>query len=558
MNRKMNIFFASILLIGLSFTTQLMAQQQNEGDWEESGQIEDAQVIIEKDRKLELPQAVRNYEKVPPLPVPEGTEVLTYNFQNFHLNPGVVEPRIRVFTIKEDPLEKLYGNFVKAGIGNYLTPYLEVYSYNKRNDQFSAGAHFRHLSSIHGPVDKRNSGVSDNMLAFSGKYFTEPVTFSGKAQYRRNKVYFYGYNPEVEVLRDTIKQVFNQVELTAGVKDNFEDALTSFNLNTRFNLLNDRFDARELLFSLDGNLDFEISDQLDAVLNIDLLLSNRKDDGSLSRNLFKLNPTFRYQTEQLQIEGGFNVVFNNDTLANATQLNFYPVVNASYKLVEEAVVYAGIGGDVEAVTFESLVDENPWVDRQIPLLHTNKTFELYGGLKGNLAGKLAYDAGFSLGTYRNMHFFANSARDTTRFSVLYDNGTTTLFNFFGEVNFLHKENLKLGFRGDLFSYNTDQVAEAWHLPNFKIAANGFYNLYNKITFSSQLYFLGGLEGYMIPTERSFELEDIVDFNLKIDYLFSPRFSVFLSFENMFGNNYQRYLNYPSRGLLVMGGLSYTF
>ncbi len=547
-----------MVLVWAGLLTNVFAQQENQGNWEESGQIEDARVIIEKDRKLELPQAVRNYEKVPPLPVPEENQTITYNFQNFHLNPGVVEPRIRVFTIKEDPLDKLYGNFVKAGIGNYLTPYLELYSYNKRSDEYSFGTHFRHLSSIHGPVDKRNSGVSDNMLAFSGKYFTEPLTFTGKAQYRRNKVYFYGYNPEVEVLRDTIKQVFNQFELNAGVEDNFEDALASFRLNTRFNYLKDRFDARELIFNLDGDLDFEISDQLEAVIETDLLLTSRKDVNTLNRNLFKLRPTFRYQTEQLHIEAGFNVVFNNDTLANNTQLNFYPVANASYKLVEEAVAYAGIDGDINAVTFESLFNENPWIDRQIPLLHTNKTFEIYGGLKGNLVGNLAYDAGFSLGTYKNMHFFANSASDTTRFSVIYDNETTTVFNFFGEVNFLYQENLKLGFRGDLFSYNTGQVAEAWHLPTVKIAANGFYNLYDKIIFSSELYFLAGLQGYMLRSDRSNELEDIVDFNLKIDYLFSPRFSVFLSFENMFGNNYQRYLNYPSRGLLVMGGLTYTF
>ncbi|MFW5762137.1 MAG: hypothetical protein ACOCXH_14275 [Cyclobacteriaceae bacterium] len=553
----MNKFFIMVL-VWAGLLTNVFAQQENQGNWEESGQIEDARVIIEKDRKLELPQAVRNYEKVPPLPVPEENQTITYNFQNFHLNPGVVEPRIRVFTIKEDPLDKLYGNFVKAGIGNYLTPYLELYSYNKRSDEYSFGTHFRHLSSIHGPVDKRNSGVSDNMLAFSGKYFTEPLTFTGKAQYRRNKVYFYGYNPEVEVLRDTIKQVFNQFELNAGVEDNFEDALASFRLNTRFNYLKDRFDARELIFNLDGDLDFEISDQLEAVIETDLLLTSRKDVNTLNRNLFKLRPTFRYQTEQLHIEAGFNVVFNNDTLANNTQLNFYPVANASYKLVEEAVAYAGIDGDINAVTFESLFNENPWIDRQIPLLHTNKTFEIYGGLKGNLVGNLAYDAGFSLGTYKNMHFFANSASDTTRFSVIYDNETTTVFNFFGEVNFLYQENLKLGFRGDLFSYNTGQVAEAWHLPTVKIAANGFYNLYDKIIFSSELYFLAGLQGYMLRSDRSNELEDIVDFNLKIDYLFSPRFSVFLSFENMFGNNYQRYLNYPSRGLLVMGGLTYTF
>lgn len=556
MYRIMNKYFVLTCL----FTSVLLKSygQQQDKNWEDGGQIENAKVVIEKDRELELPQAARNFEKIPPLPQSDGDELITYNFQNFHLNPGVVEPRIRVFTIKEDPLDKLYGNFIKAGIGNYLTPYLEAYSYNKRSDEYSFGTHFRHLSSIHGPVDKRNSGVSDNMLAFSGKYFTNLITFSGKAKYQRNKVYFYGYNPEVEVVRDTIKQVFNNFEISAGLEDNFEDALGSFQLNTRFNLLNDRFNAREVVFDLDGFVNYEISDEVNAIINAELLLSNRKDGTSISRNLFKLKPSFSYQTDQFSLEAGFNVVFNNDSLANSSELNFYPMAKASYRLLDEAAIYAGIDGDIEPVTLQSMVNENPWIEQQIPLLHTNKTFELYGGLKGTLVNNLAYDAGFSIGTYKNMHFFVNSAFDTTRFSALYDRGLTTVFNFFGEVNFLHKENLRLGFRGDLFSYDTDEVGEAWHLPNYKIAANGLFNLYDKINFTAELYYLGGLRGYMLHNDSAFDLEDIVDFNFKIDYLFSPRFSIFLSFENMFGNNYQRYLNYPSRGLLVMGGLTYSF
>jgi hypothetical protein len=179
-------------------------------------------------------------------------------------------------------------------------------------------------------------------------------------------------------------------------------------------------------------------------------------------------------------------------------------------------------------------------------------------MKGTLINNIAYDAGFSVGTYKNMYFFANSEADTTRFSLLYDYGNTTIFNFFGELNIITKDYLRLGFRGDLFSYDTDEVEEAWHMPAYKIAANGFYNLYDKINFSAELYYLGGLRGYMLHNLSEFDMDDIVDINLKIDYLFSPRFSLFLSFENMLGNNYQRYLNYPSRGLLVMAGLTYSF
>lgn len=545
------IFLSFLILIPLTATAQ--------DEWEDTGEIEDAKIVIEKDKKLELARADRNYEKIPPLPVKtSGEQRIVYNFNNFHFNPGIIEPKIRVFTLKEDPLNRLYGNFVKAGFGNYLTPYLEAYSYNKRNEEYSFGAHFRHLSSIHGPVDQRNSGNSDNMLALSGKYFTEPLVFNGKVKYQREKYYFYGYHPEVEVDRDTIKQIFNNFNISAGLTDNFEDALVSFSLNTGFNYLADRFNARETQFVSDLDLSYQISDELSALIDADVLLSNRKDSGSLNRNLFKLKPSFIYDLKPLKIQAGFNVAFHNDTLSNSSQMNFYPFVNAEYWLTDQINVYAGIEGDLIANTLQKIVDENPFVGPDFVLQHTNKTLEFSGGIKGSLLQSISFNTGFSLGEYKNMYFYANSERDTTKFALLYDTDGTTLFNFFGELGFQKSDNLMLNFRGDVYAYNTSDVAEAWHRPGFQLTFSGNYTLYDKIRFGTDLYFIGGLQGYMLHREQGFDMEDIVDLNFQIDYLFSDRFNAFISIDNMLNQKYERYLNYPSRRMLVMAGISYSF
>ena len=545
-----------ILFILVTFMVQSAFAQQ---DWDESGEIEDARVIIEKDKQLELPNASRNYEKVPPLPVKNTSDnELTYDFKSFHLNPGTVNPKIRVFTIKEDPLNKLYGNYLQAGLGNYITPYLEVYSYNKRNEDYSFGAHFRHLSSLHGPVDKRNSGNSDNMAALTGKYFTEPLVFDGQIKYQRQKNYFYGYQPGSEVDRDTLRQVFNRISLSAGMEDNLEDALISFGLKSRFDYLSDRFDARELAFYLDGNLDYWLSDVLSAEIKTNLLLSNRKDSSSINRNLFKIKPSFVYSEMPLQVEGGFNVVFHNDTLSNKSQLNFYPFANAKFYLTDQINVYAGIEGDMQVNTLNKLVNENPYLTSNIPLFHTNKTFEFSGGIEGSILNNLIFNAGFSAGNYKNMYYFVNNAIDTTEFSVLYDFGNTGVFNFYGELGFSKSDNIRLNLRGDIYRYDTDEVAEAWHRPGYKLSFSGFYNLYDKITFNTDLYFMGGITGFMSHSNQSFDLDNIIDLNMKIDYLFSDRFSAFLSFENILSQKYERFLNYPSRRIMVMAGVGYTF
>jgi len=70
--------------------------------------------------------------------------------------------------------------------------------------------------------------------------------------------------------------------------------------------------------------------------------------------------------------------------------------------------------------------------------------------------------------------------------------------------------------------------------------------------------LGGIKGINLQSGTTRELDTIFDVNVKVDYLFSPRFSVFLIGKNLVSQKYERYLNYPVRGLTAIGGITYSF
>jgi hypothetical protein len=543
-----------IILVAVLGATHLSAQSQ----WGENRQLEEANVIIEKDREIELPKANRRFEQAPPLPIKsDATENLRYDFKELSLRLATVDPQIRVFTIKEDPLDKLYGNYLKLGVGNYATTYAEYFTNNKRNERYSTGLHFKHLSSLVGPVDRRNSGTGTNELTVFGKAFTDPMTFSGSFQYHRDKYHFYGYDPNVEVSRDTIRQVFNGAVVSLGMKDNFKDSDISLKLDTDFRFLRDRFNAREGQFNANFDLGYQLSDVLSAGIESDLLVSQYSNIGSLNRSLFRIKPSFSFKIDELlSIKAGFNVVYENDTTSNNESVRFYPFAQASYQIANNIQLYGRVGGDVQANTLYSMVRENPYLKQNVDLLHTNKTLELAGGIKGSLLRNLAFDAGFSIGNYKNMYFFVNDKTDTTKFAIVYDEEGTNILNFYSELSLVPSESFRLGLRGDYFGYDTQKLAEAWHKPKYKLGLSGYYNIYNKIALSSDLYLLGGIKGLM--GERTVELDKIIDLNIKMDYLFSERFAAFLSFNNIFSENYQLYLNYPTQGLLVMGGISYSF
>jgi hypothetical protein len=543
-----------VLLLILVGTLQVTAQTQ----WGEPRELEDASVVIEKDREIELPRAVRKFEQAPPFPLKVAqNESLRYDFRNMDLRLATVDPQIRVFTIREDPLDKLYGNYLKLGLGNYVTSYAELFSANKRNDKFSSGFHFKHLSSLRGPVDGMNSGVGTNEMAGFGKIFTNPMTFSGGLQFHRDKYYFYGYDPAIEVKRDTIRQVFNGGALTFGMADNFTDSDISLSLDTELRMLQDRFNANEYQFNTNFNLGYQLSDELSAGIESDALVSQYKNLGSQNRNLFRVKPSFTFKLDDmLSIQAGFNVVYENDTTPNKENMRFYPFALASYRFAENFQLYGRIGGDIMANTYYSMARENPYLQQNVDIVHTNKVIEIAGGIKGILLRNLAFDGGFSLGNYKNMHFFVNDPADTTRFIILYDQGGTNLLNLYGELSLSPSQSFRLSARGDWFGYDTSDLREAWHKPKYKLGLSGYYNIYNKIALTTDLYTMGGLKGLM--GDETVNLENIVDLNIKLDYLFSDRFGAFLSFNNILSKNYQLYLNYPTQGLLVMGGISYSF
>ena len=565
----MNKVFLSLLLFFSLNTFYGLAQQ--DPNWEEEGEIEEAEVVIEKDRQIELPQASRNFERVPPLPVSEPDIDVSYQFVEVIPTLQQLTPPIRVLKVKEPPLPKLYPNYVKAGFGNYLTPYLEVFANNARSEDYSYGLHFRHLSSRRGPVDGANSGNSDSRLGLNGKYFALGHTFYGEASYQRERYHFYGYMPGLEVEREDIRQIFNTVNVSAGLERNDLDAQLDYRLQLNFRHLNDAYQAVENQFEVNFGTGFRISDQLDFNLHSDLWFANQQDalffgaesTTSINRNLFRIKPFLNYRSstdlqQGLEVSAGANLVYENDTLSNADRLHVYPFAKARLHLGNSVSVYINLEGDIQRVSLLDLTNKNPWLGVNTPVYHTNKSLSFGGGIDGRVNSFLGFNAGLSASNYKNMHFFANSAIDSTKFTVLYDQGNVFVLNFFGELNLNSQDRFRTTIRADYFSYNMDELEQPWHRPNLKISVLSSYNVYDKLLLNAEFMLLNGLQGLNLATERAVDLPTIADLSLKADYLFSPRFSTFLQLKNIFAQNYERYLNYPTRGFMVLGGITYSF
>ena len=126
------------------------------------------------------------------------------------------------------------------------------------------------------------------------------------------------------------------------------------------------------------------------------------------------------------------------------------------------------------------------------------------------------------------------------------------------MNFESPGKVRSSLRFDFYNYKMATLAEAWHRPNFKAALNTTIFPVDKLTVTTDVYYLGGLMALNGETTEVFELDDIIDLNLGARYEINDRFGVFLQMNNLLGKEYERYLNYPSRGIQFLGGLSVTF
>ncbi len=544
-----------ILLSGVG--TALMAQDERE--WDEDGAIQDAEVVIEKERQITLEKANRGYEKVGPLPVEVDANPQSYSFDPIHYSATPFTPRIRINRIKEEPLPKLYGNYVKGGIGNYGTTYLEGFFNNKRSETHSLGAKIKSLNSSRGPVDKGNSGNSEFDLEFNGNYFTDEVTFSGAVEYQRDKLFYYGYSPGLEVDRDSIKQVYNIMEIAAGMEDRRKNQGVDFTLNMGFTSLGDNYDGKENQGAFNFTGDYQLFENLGFSLQSDLYLGKHSiGNDTRDRSFFRVRPMIKTNISRFMLEAGLNIVSENDTIENGDKLHIAPVAKASLDLTDKIQVYAGISGDVEYRSLQSYIEENPYLGTEVALSHNIKAFELSGGLQGSLGDDLNFHTGLSIGTYRNLAFFANSAADSTRFDILYDTGKPTLVQFFGELSYTREDKLEVNLRADLYGYDTKSVSEPWGRPTYRFKVSGSYNVYDKLIFGTSITALGGINSLNQQSGNRRKLDGVFDVNLSADYLFSRRFSAFVIGKNIVSKEYELYLNYPSRGFTAIAGITYSF
>ncbi|QNL21078.1 hypothetical protein HZR84_03695 [Hyphobacterium sp. CCMP332] len=549
----MNKLFKILPIIAFTLSHSLLAQN-NEGE------LEDIEVVIQKNKDITLPRANRNYQKISEIPQPEIKPSAQMQFGEHRIGLSPLDPSIRINKLKSEGLDKLYGNYVRGGIGNYANTYLEAFLGNKREDKGYYNIYVGHNAFGSGPVE--DSDNSRNHIAANGGIFYDNYSLSANAFYDRQHFNFYGLYPPrfvpiiINPEDEPMDQLFNRIGLSTSLSKTDPLDYLNFELGIGFEHLDDKFNQNENWLSLNLDSDYELNVGKKIRLNARYILANYSlDTFSSTRHLTEIAPQYVIETGNFEISGGLKMSIESDTNLQG-DFHLYPLAHIEYKLLDEKLIpYAGIEGGIVSNGLNSFAAQNPFLDEGNILSHSNKELEIKGGLRTSLLKKSLIDVYMSYSAIDNLPLFINNTINN-RFLVLYAENAS-IFTAGLTFNTKPLNNLEFGVSLEYRNYGFSDTTKAWHLPSVESHIYSKFNIQKKIYMNVDIFSINGIFAYT-TMEAKRALDDILDINLQLEYKFSERFSTFVELKNILSNEYQRYLFYDNRGIQARAGLTYTF
>ncbi|MBW6477882.1 MAG: hypothetical protein K0B37_00515 [Bacteroidales bacterium] len=505
---------------------------------------------------------------------------------DYSINPVQIPTRFSLEPLsparmRGEPLAKLYNGFVKAGLGNYATPYGEVFYNSLRSNEYAYGVHLKHISSGGGIDDYGHSGYSDNKIHLNGKRFLRNHTIEGDLNYERNMMHFYGfkrddYNEDLGMLQyidelsnKDIRQVFHYISPAMGFRSNYLDPTRlQHDLNLKYHFLTDSYDATEhrleFLTTLEKSI---VEDPLGFADNQSFQIDfgtdyfhNKTATDTINSGLIKIAPSIMAQIGDFSFRVGLNASFQLDSTGHA---RFYPIAAAELNLIDNRLfAFATFDGEVQKNTLRDISLVNPFVNTNSPLAFTNKKHELRGGLKGSISSFASFNLAVSTSSWEDYALFVTDTSQilNNQFNIIYDD--MRMFNFRAELFGNVGERLKLRLGADYYEYTLENEFEAWHMPTLKLSLSAKYNMQDKIILNAGAFGRNSTYARVFDDEGNVSRREIqgfhVDLSFGIEYRYTKILSVFINLNNVSNQPLERWFNYPSQRINLMGGVSYAF
>lgn len=549
--------------------------------------------------------SVSNAEKINLLPEINDTTKfrpdLNYRINSHPVTTGFQSSQVKPYNQFQREINYPGYGKISGGIGNYLSPFLDVYVSNPNAINGTLGIELNHLSS-QGEVDLKGGSQNDapfsyNRAVIFGSYVLNGVTISSELLYRRDMNRFYGYPVAIpdNIMENAFVKYFNQDQLNLlgyfdlAVKSN-ATASSALKFNTGINLgyFNTSTNQVEKAIRVKGDFDYNFgsfSGKLKAGFeNFSTEEVTTWTDlpvfSTYRSSWLTIAPSVRYENEFLSIEGGIKTYSVSEDTYGST-FKIYPQATVEFYAVDKKLtLYAGIDGFLDNNNYSKMAAENRWINPTLLARPTNYLNIFSGGLKGKIALPFAYDLGVKYSKTENHYFYvtrvvngsgiANPApEDLTydnSFDIEYNN--LAILDFSGELSYT-TPSLLLQLAGHFYSYELSALEKAPYMPDFTLQATTDFKVTDKISATAEVFLTGPrnvmLKYYHQPWSSSFgpppiylQTDAMIELNAGVKYLFSNNLQFFGKIENLLNRKDEPWYGYTVQGIRFKVGASFSF
>jgi len=560
MNRILFLLFF-ILINHESFS------QNNEGE------IEDAQILIEKNSSIILPKADKSIKKI----IGEGSNIDMKKFDYDNISYSLESDNKKIDRILRNEIKILDKNniFVDLGYGNYGSFLIHSNPFYVASNKLSIYSDIFHQSSSKGSKLSYLSGKSHSDINLNINYKLDNKNkLKSYLKYQNNTSGYYGF-----INSDNISSLTESQEEDYSFKNN------TFDYNINWENVSDMliseitFGGREYVDNLfdeyshffNGKLIFPISRSL-------LSFSPYFKSYNLKENPnFGVNDDMRLNIETLSFPVTYEYFSNN------FMLNFdldYQIINRSYKSSNKKTSLSPslkLKYNLNDITFRVSASKG---------LYHNTYYDEIRSLPFIYDPLLINEFDLSENKYSVMGAIDISVNDDTQISFSYETK-----NLKGTLDYIlsNSEDLKGDIRNPLYLYSIERNPDEEVIDKIALEVNSsinnninssfnfIYNIYEEKEVLMPVYLieqvnmfsigkldltLGGifeLENYGINFNgEMFKMNSYIDVFSDISYQVSENLNVYIKVNNILNKYNERFFMYPDQGINFMAGIKWKF
>ncbi len=469
----------------------------------------------------------------------------------FSYQPVTLKP----LALEHDTLPDLgTRNYIKAGFGNFATPYLSA--------GFSFGDGRKALANLYADYiasrgNIKNQDYSQLSIRGRGSYFSGKHEFYAGAGLSSGDYYAYGYNHALfNYKRDSLRLRYQDVQLMAGLRNTSTgDVRLYYNPNLTINIFSSDKRASESHLLLDLPVETRFGDAFTLKINAKADITsyttkNLARNVKLSNNVFSLAPSLLFSTPRFTINGGIIPTWANG------KLELLPNIYGEAQLQEKVfLIQAGWVGRYTKNTLRALTAINPYIQTINTQFNTKET-EIYGGIKATIGKHFNFSAKAGIISYTGLPLFVNDSLGGNSFYVRNESKASN-FRVHGDLSYINQDKFTLttGLTFNGYTGLRDNT-RAWGTVPMELNASMRWWAFRQVMLKGDFYMFGG--GAYLQKTTSGTGKGGTDLSLGAEFKINKMFSAWVDVNNVLNSKYERWHNFEVYGLNILGGIRVNF